>query len=150
MSPPPGRPKERSLPLGGTARSTKGAPVSAGAAVLALGACVLASLALAGCGNAPPPGLGGDPRNGRLLLRQFGCGTCHRIPGVAAAVGNVGPPLGGVGRRVYLGGVLPNTPDNMVRWIRNPQAFEPGTAMPDLQVGEAHARDMAAYLLDLR
>jgi cytochrome c2 len=110
----------------------------------------LACLALAGCGEASQSALGGDPENGRLLLRQFGCGSCHRIPGVAAAVGNVGPSLDGIGRRVYLGGVLPNSPANMARWIRSPQAFDPKTAMPDLKVGEAHARDIVAYLQQLK
>lgn len=108
---------------------------------------VALSCALAGCDEKPGPVLAGaDAENGRLLLRQFGCGNCHRIPGVAAATGNSGPPLAGIARRVYLGGVLPNTPSNRVRWIRDPQHFDPRTAMPDLQVGEAHARDMSAYL----
>ena len=105
---------------------------------------------LAGCGDTPPPALGGDPENGRLLLRQFGCGSCHRIPGVAAARGNVGPSLDGVGQRVYLGGVLPNTPENMARWIRNPKQFDPETAMPDLPVSEGQAHDMVAYLQGLK
>jgi cytochrome c2 len=111
------------------------------AAVLALG--------LAAC-SGEKPALGGDPEQGRLLLRQFGCGGCHRIPGVADAQGNVGPPLEGVAKRVYLGGVLPNRPDSMARWIRTPQAFDPTTAMPNLGVGEAHALDMVAYLYTLR
>jgi cytochrome c len=106
-------------------------------------------LLLAGCGG-PRPALNGDPENGRLLLRQYGCGSCHQIPGVAAASGKVGPPLGGIARRVYLGGVLPNTPENMASWIRAPQKFDPPTAMPDLQVGPEHARDMVAYLYTLR
>ncbi len=93
---------------------------------------------------------GGNAEHGRLLLRQFGCGTCHRIAGVADAQGNVGPPLDGVAQRVYLGGVLPNSPDNMVRWIRGPKDFDPQTAMPALGVGEEHARDMVAYLYTLR
>ena len=88
--------------------------------------------------------------NGRLLLRQFGCGSCHEIPGVAAAQGRVGPPLGAVARRVYLGGVLPNSPENMVRWIRAPQDFDPRTVMPNLQVPERFAQDMTAYLYQLR
>jgi cytochrome c len=92
----------------------------------------------------------GNAENGRLLLRQFGCGACHRIPGVADAQGNVGPPLEGVARRVYLGGVLPNSRANMARWIRSPKSFEPQTAMPELQVGEEHARDMVAFLYTLR
>jgi len=106
--------------------------------------------ALAACADDPPPLAGGDAERGRLLLRQFGCGTCHRIPGVAAATGNVGPPLAGVARRVYLGGMLPNTPENMARWIREPRHFDPDTAMPDLPVSERHARDMVAYLQGLR
>jgi cytochrome c len=109
----------------------------------------LLSLCLAACGG-HEPALQGDPERGRLLLRQFGCGGCHRIAGVADARGNVGPPLDGAAKRVYLGGVLPNSPDNMVRWIRAPGAFEPKTAMPNLGVSEEHARDMVAYLQTLR
>lgn len=112
---------------------------------------VLASVALAGCGReAPPPALAGDPDNGKLLLRQFGCGTCHEIPGVAEAKGRVGPPLDGLAGRIYLGGVLPNTPENMAAFIRKPQQFAPRTAMPDLGVTAPHARDMVAYLSTLK
>lgn len=107
---------------------------------------MLASLALAACGRDAPPALGGDPENGRLLLRQFSCGACHRIPGVAAAEGKVGPPLDGIARRVYIAGVLPNTPQNMAAFIRFPQHADPRTAMPNMGVGAAHARDMVAYL----
>jgi cytochrome c1 len=109
---------------------------------------LLVVFALTACTEARP--VGPDANNGRLLLRQFGCGDCHRIPGVAAAEGTFGPPLTAIGRRIYLAGHLPNTPDNLVRWIRAPQSIDPATAMPDLAVGEAHARDMAAYLGTLR
>jgi cytochrome c1 len=47
-------------------------------------------------------------------------------------------------------GEVPNTPRFMVRWIENPQAIEPGTAMPNLGVSDAQARDIAAYLYTLR
>ena len=111
---------------------------------------LISALVLAACDAGSPPALGGDPENGRLLLRQFGCGTCHGIPGVAAADGRVGPPLERIAIRVYLGGTLPNTPDNMARFIRSPQQFVPRTAMPDMGVGEPHARDMVAYLYTLK
>jgi cytochrome c1 len=62
----------------------------------------------------------------------------------------VGPPLTGVGSRLMLGGVLPNTPENMVRWIRAPQQHSPLTAMPDLGVTERDAVDIAAYLAKLK
>ena len=113
----------------------------------------LAALATAawlpGCG-APGQPLTGDPENGRLLLRQFGCGHCHRIPGVADAQGTAGPPLAKVGERAYLAGVLPNTAANMAAFIRDPRRFDPRTTMPDLGVTEAHARDMVAYLAEAK
>ena len=83
-------------------------------------------------------------------MRQYGCASCHTIPGVPGANGLVGPPLSGVARRVYLGGVLPNTPENMVRWIQAPQEIAPATAMPDMGLSERVARDMASYLYTLR
>jgi cytochrome c1 len=49
-----------------------------------------------------------------------------------------------------LGGVLPNTPENMARWIRAPQEVAPLTAMPNLGVTQRDARDIAAYLATLR
>jgi cytochrome c len=114
-----------------------------------LAALMLVSLLL-GCDKPEPPALGGDPHNGKLLLRQFACGSCHVIPGVAAANGKVGPPLAGVASRVYLAGVLANTPESMASFIRSPQKADPKTAMPDMGVGEAHARDMVAYLYTLK
>jgi cytochrome c2 len=110
----------------------------------------LPALLAAACGAAQPHALGGDPESGRLLLRQFPCGSCHVIPGVANARGQVGPPLERVAHRVYLAGVLPNTPQNMAAFIRKPQIADPHTRMPDLGVTEAHARDMVAYLYTLR
>lgn len=115
-------------------------------ACIAVAACTM----LAACDGRNTGALGGDIENGRLLLRQFGCGSCHDIPGVATAKGRDGPPLEGIARRVYLGGVLPNTPENMGHFIRSPARVEPRTKMPDLGVTEGHARDMVAYLYTLR
>jgi cytochrome c2 len=111
---------------------------------------LIAALGLAAaCSDPPRTPVPGDPQNGKLLLRQFGCGSCHEIPGVADARGRVGPPLGGIAHRVYVAGVLPTTPQNMAAFIRAPQRFAPRTAMPDLGVTEHHARDMVAYLYTL-
>jgi cytochrome c len=107
-------------------------------------------MSLAACGQKGPSGpASGDAHRGRLLLHQYGCGTCHTIPGVARAHGTVGPPLDDVRRRVYLAGMLPNTPDTMARWIQQPQTLKPRVAMPDMRVPQDHARDMVAYLYDL-
>ena len=91
-----------------------------------------------------------DPDRGRTAIRKYGCGSCHDIPGVSGAVGMVGPPLGTIAQRVFIAGVLPNEPDNMIRWIENPQAIDPKTAMPYMGVSVRDARDIAAYLYTLR
>ncbi|HEX2724770.1 MAG TPA: c-type cytochrome [Beijerinckiaceae bacterium] len=93
---------------------------------------------------------GGNPDQASRLITRYGCGGCHTIPGVRSANGLVGPPLQKFAGRVYIGGVLPNRPDNLVRWIVNPRAVSPTTAMPRTGISEAEARHVAAYLLTLR
>ena len=89
---------------------------------------------------------GGDPRRGEAMFIKYGCGGCHGVKHVRKASGAVGPPLDGVAIRAVLAGKLSNTPENMQHWIRDPQAISPGTAMPDLDVGERDARDISAFL----
>lgn len=98
---------------------------------------------------APTPGPP-DARRGRELINQYACTACHTVPGVASTKPQVGPPLGGFGGRTLIAGRLPNTPDNLARWLREPQVIDPLSAMPNLGVSETHARDMAAYLGTLR
>ena len=88
----------------------------------------------------------GDPRRGEAMFIQYGCGSCHALKNVRTATGMVGPPLDGIALRVIVAGHLANTPDNMEKWIRDPQQVSPGTAMPDLNVGEQDARDITAFL----
>jgi cytochrome c len=93
---------------------------------------------------------GGDPARGVTAIRVHGCGSCHEIPGVRGAVAQVGPALDELGTRRYLAGHLPNTVDNLLRWIREPQRVLPGNVMPDMNISEPDARDIAAYLYTLR
>jgi mono/diheme cytochrome c family protein len=97
----------------------------------------------------PGPQLG-NPRAGLRAISQYMCATCHTIPGVSGADKNVGPPLNGMATRRYIGGVLRNTPQNMVRWLLDPQQVDPQSAMPNLRLREQDARDIAAYLYTLK
>lgn len=92
----------------------------------------------------------GEPSRGRAAIQRYGCGACHEVKGVDGANGLVGPSLNGIGSRSYLAGRLPNSSDNMTRWIRDPQSVSNGTVMPNLNVSESDARDIAAYLYTLR
>lgn len=93
---------------------------------------------------------GGDPVRGAQAIQRNGCHSCHRIPGIAGATSYVGPPLNGWSERQYIAGNLQNRPDNLIAWIMNPQSIEPGTAMPDMDIDEQEARDIAAYLYTLQ
>ena len=118
---------------------------------------VAVMLVTAGCrGNNPEYGVayasptGGDPARGEALIVSHGCGSCHTIPGIRGAYGLVGPPLLWFSRRTYIAGELPNTPENLVRWVQSPRSIEPSTAMPVLGLTTQQARDVAAYLYTLR
>src|SRR3954454_3515832 len=89
---------------------------------------------------------GGYPSRAPELIRRYGCAGCHTIPGIPGGDGQVGGPLKDIRQRVYVGGVVTNSPDNMIKWIVSPQSFSPRSAMPATGISDAEARDVAAYL----
>lgn len=93
---------------------------------------------------------GGSADLGKKAIEQYGCGRCHTIPGVKNASALVGPPLIHWSKRSFIAGELANTPDNLIRWIQDPKAVEPGTDMPVLGVTPDDARNIAAYLMTIR
>jgi cytochrome c len=134
-------------------------PAQLRAWLLPLLACfVLLTLAglLAGCtpqrraGAAGPVVPGGNPDRGWQAIQDYGCITCHTIPGVPRADALVGPPLTHWADRSYIAGRLTNSPENLILWIQFPQSVDPGNAMPDMGVTDQDAHDIAAYLYTLR
>jgi cytochrome c2 len=93
---------------------------------------------------------GGHVDAGKAAMARYNCGACHRIPGIAGAMGTTGPALNGIAVRAEIAGVLVNDPGNMVRWLRQPQQVVPGNGMPNQGVTEQEARDMAAYLYTVK
>lgn len=91
----------------------------------------------------------GDRAAGRQIVQDHGCITCHDIPGLRARSGQVGPSLEGFANRRIIAGVLPNTQENLVRWVLDPQAVLPGNVMPDVGLSAEQARAVAAYLATL-
>jgi cytochrome c len=92
---------------------------------------------------------GADLDRGVQALQDYGCITCHTIPGVPGANSLVGPPLNDWAGRGFIAGMLPNNPDNLMFWIQFPQEVQPGNVMPNMGVGDSDARDIAAYLYTL-
>jgi cytochrome c2 len=93
---------------------------------------------------------GGNTVRGARMIQYYGCGSCHIIPGISGAAGLAGPPLSGIASRMYIAGVLQNTPQNMMRWIENPKAVDEKTVMPNLGVTQKDAADIAGYLYTLQ
>ncbi len=115
-------------------------------------AAMAAAAVLAGCNSAEKPVTStlGNPELGKQAIEKYGCGSCHTIPGVKEADSLVGPPLTHFRERSFIAGQLENNEENLARWIRDPQAVEPGTAMPNLGVSPEDAENIAAYLSTLK
>jgi cytochrome c len=121
-------------------------------------AILIVSVAGAGsCRGANPPAvtgdavaIGGNPARGIAIIEQSSCGSCHTIPGVRGAHGMAAAPLTWFSRRTFIAGEVPNTPENLVRWIESPQSIEARTAMPAVGLTDQQARDVAAYLYTVR
>ena len=118
-----------------------GGRVAAAMIVVTVAACV------PGPDNVPQV-RGGDAERGRVALVRYQCGVCHVVPGIEAAVGQVGPALDEYSSRPYVAGKFPNEPETLVRWILDPPVMAPQTAMPAIPMSERDARDMAAYLYE--
>jgi cytochrome c oxidase subunit 2 len=89
-------------------------------------------------------------RRGREIFLSNTCAGCHTIRGTSAD-GRIGPDLTHVGQRQDLAGLaLTNTPENMLRWIDDPQSIKPGSKMPDLHLSQDELRSIVAYLESLK
>lgn len=88
----------------------------------------------------------GLAREGMEYFSRSACIACHRVEGTIAA-GTVGPDLTHMGsRRTLAAGILENTPENMARWIKNPQEVKPGNFMPALDLTDEDVARLVAYL----
>jgi cytochrome c oxidase subunit 2 len=77
------------------------------------------------------------------------CGSCHSVRGTDAA-GILGPDLSHLmSRSTIAAGTLANTPDNLARWIRDPQGVKPGAMMQPPELSHTELDDIGAYLKTL-
>jgi cytochrome c oxidase subunit 2 len=87
-------------------------------------------------------------RSGAQVYLTKGCLACHTIRGVSAGV--LGPDLTHMGSRTMIAsGILPNTPDGLARWLRNPLVEKPGSLMPQIPMTEDEIAMLVAYLQSL-
>jgi cytochrome c oxidase subunit 2 len=92
---------------------------------------------------------------GYQLFNTKGCVGCHAITGYPGAVSRIGPDLTHIGSRQYIvAGWLKNTPENLQRWLRDPNEVKPdnvmGTAIKLGTLKEDEIQALTAYLLSLK
>jgi cytochrome c oxidase subunit 2 len=94
--------------------------------------------------------LAGAAARGWEVFQARGCNACHAIAGTPAR-GVIGPDLTGfAGRDGIAAMVLPNTPGDLARWLRDPQAVKPMAKMPKLALTDEEVEALVAFLTALR
>jgi cytochrome c oxidase subunit 2 len=87
---------------------------------------------------------------GEAAFFASGCPACHTISG-SKAQGKIGPNLTHVAaRKIIAGGVLSFTPQDLARWLANPQDIKPGAKMPNLNLAPQKINDLVTYLSTLK
>jgi cytochrome c oxidase subunit 2 len=87
---------------------------------------------------------------GGKVFRSEACAGCHTIRGTPAT-GDVGPDLTHLGsRRTLAANTLPNTPERLREWIRDPQHWKPGNRMPSLDLSARDVDGLVSYLQGLK
>jgi cytochrome c oxidase subunit 2 len=87
---------------------------------------------------------------GREIVEKGPCAMCHGIRGTGAG-GRTAPDLTHMATRSTIGaGTLPNTPEQLTRWIQDPQAIKPGNRMPHLGLSAQEVEAVVAYLGTLK
>ncbi len=87
---------------------------------------------------------------GAEVFREKNCVNCHSIAGLMTS-GRVAPDLTHFGSRTTLAaGTLPNTPENLVKWLKNPQSVKEGVLMPDIGLNTDQIKYLTSYLEGLK
>ena len=87
---------------------------------------------------------------GQQIFETTACINCHTVAGTTAS-GRFGPDLTHLmSRDTIAAGVAANTPQNLRQWIKNPNAFKPGSLMPAMQLSDQELDALTAYLETLR
>ena len=84
---------------------------------------------------------------GRELFASADCVSCHAPPGDSPTDDQNAPDLTTFASRQMIGaGVVPNTPENLADWLRDPEELKPGAEMPATELTDDQIDALIAYL----
>jgi cytochrome c oxidase subunit 2 len=99
---------------------------------------------------AASPPVSDNAKKGLALFEQMSCMNCHAIKGTLASA-QVAPDLTHFASRKQLGaGIAANTPENLRRWLRDPQQVKVGVKMPNFKFSDEQVADLADYIETLK
>ena len=88
---------------------------------------------------------------GEAQFTAAGCIGCHTVQGNPVAVGKIGPNLTHFASRTTMASaMMDNSPENIRRWLSNPQAVKPGALMPNLHLSPDAIDKLVPYLGGLK
>jgi cytochrome c oxidase subunit 2 len=86
---------------------------------------------------------------GRNVFMHSACINCHAIAGTVAT-GRFGPDLTHLASRdTIASGPVQNTPENLRKWIADPNSMKPGVLMPSMHLTDHDLDVITAYLTTL-
>src|SRR5262249_52278061 len=89
-------------------------------------------------------------REGKKVFMRQSCVNCHAIRGTKAQ-GSYAPDLTHLmSRQTLASGMIPNTPENLDEWVKDPQQIKKGCLMPAFGLSKKDRELMVSYLLSLR
>jgi cytochrome c oxidase subunit 2 len=90
-----------------------------------------------------------EQQRGATILQTQACAGCHTVSGTSAN-GTLGPDLSHIASRATIGAnTLPNTPEEMRRWLSATQQVKPGALMPQLDLTADQVQALVAYMENL-
>ncbi len=92
----------------------------------------------------------GDAENGKALFISKACTGCHTIQGIPEAQGKVGLELTHQASNSLIVDVLPNTEDNLKKYLKDPTAVKPGALMPNQYLTDIEVEALVAFLRTLK
>jgi cytochrome c oxidase subunit 2 len=98
----------------------------------------------------PPQPSGGAAAEGLELVKTESCLNCHAISGLPGHK-NIGPDLTHIAsRRILASGAIDNSPENLFKWLKDPESIKPESHMPNFQLSDDRANALVAYMETLK
>ncbi len=98
----------------------------------------------------PAPPTTDTAEKGRTIFIGKACVGCHTIQGIPEAQGKVGPELTHQASNSLIVDVLPNTEENLKKYLKDPTAVKPGALMPNQYLTDSEIEALVAFLRTLK